>query len=60
MCQCQLEPTVTKTNWGKYLAVSHRWDDLKIGVFGDTEEDARRKHKESQEAIRLTFITDPI
>jgi hypothetical protein len=47
------EPQLIPTTYGRWLAISQPGSQLRIGVLGDTEEDARQQFAAEREAWRL-------
>jgi len=46
------EPRLIQTTYGRWLAVSQPGSQLRIGVIGETEEDARQRFVDEREAWR--------
>ena len=51
-------PQLIPTSYGRWLAVSEPGSRLRIGVVGDTEEDALRRFAAEREAWRLLHEQD--
>jgi hypothetical protein len=47
------EPRLIPTSYGRWLAISQPGSRLRIGVIGDTEEDARQRFAAEREAWRV-------
>lgn len=56
----QIEPTVLERGCGGWLAVSEPGAPLKIGVEGDTEQQARERFAVALAAWHRLFETDDI